>query len=74
MATWTRIYRSENKQIYVYLNNEDPDNYKVHAYEIFRVYKGEDSLHNLIRFIRDVGDSVLNESLIKETKAELLGA
>ena len=74
MATWTRIYRSENKQIYVYFNNEDPDNYKAHAYEIFRVYKGEDSIHNLIRFIRDVGDNVLDESLIKQSKAGILGA
>ena len=74
MAKWTRIYRSENKQIYVYINNEDPDNYKAHAYEIFRVYKGEDSIHNLIRFIKDVGDNVLNESLIKEAKKGFVGA
>ena len=74
MATWTRIYRSENKQIYVYFNNEDPDNYKAHAYEIFRVYKGEDSIKNLIRFIKDVGDNVLNESLIKEAKKGFVGA
>lgn len=74
MTTWTRLYRSENKQIYVYFNNKDPDNYKAYAYDISRVYKGEDSMNNLIRFIRDVGDNVLNESLIKQNKAGLIGA
>jgi hypothetical protein len=59
---------------FVYFNNDDPDSYKAHAYQIFRVYKGEDSLQNLIRFIRDVGDNILDESLIKQAKTGILGA
>jgi hypothetical protein len=74
MKKWSRFYKTIDKQIYVYLKNEDPDTYKVHAYGMSRYYKGEDAIHQLIRLVRDLGDCDLNESLIKEAKKDFVGA
>jgi hypothetical protein len=74
MKKWSRFYKTIDKQIYVYLKNEDPDTYKVHAYGMSRYYKGEDAIQQLIKLVRDLGDCDLNESLIKEAKKDFVGA
>jgi len=74
MKKWSRFYKTIDKQIYVYLKNEDPDTYKVHAYGMSRYYKGEDAIQQLIKLVRDLGDCDLNESLIKEAKKNFVGA
>lgn len=74
MKKWSRFYKTIDKQIYVYLKNEDPDTYKVHAYGLSRYYQGEDAAQELIKLVRDLGDCDLNESLIKEAKKEFVGA
>jgi hypothetical protein len=74
MKKWSRFYKTIDKQIYVYLKNEDPDTYKVHAYGMSRYYKGEDAIQQLIKLVRDLGDCDLNEYLIKEAKKDFVGA
>ena len=74
MKKWSRFYKTIDKQIYVYLKNEDHDTYKVHAYGMSRYYKGEDAIQQLIKLVRDLGDCDLNESLIKEAKKDFVGA
>jgi hypothetical protein len=74
MKKWSRFYKTIDKQIYVYLKNEDPDTYKVHAYGMSRYYKGEDAIQQLIKLVRELGDCDLNESLIKEAKKDFVGA
>jgi hypothetical protein len=74
MKKWSRFYKTADKQIYVYLKNEDPDTYKVHAYGLSRYYQGEDAVQELVKLVRDLGDCYLNESLIKKIKKEFVGA
>jgi hypothetical protein len=74
MKKWSRFYKTKDKQIYVYLKNEDPDTYKVHAYGMSRYYQGEDAAQELVKLVRDLGDCDLNESLIKEAKKDFVGA
>jgi hypothetical protein len=61
MTKWNRVYRSDNKQVYVY---ERCGEYKAIAYGFYRLFKGEDALKNVIQYVSDFGDTKVD---IKET-------
>ena len=61
MSKWTRVYKSDDRPIYVYRTEDGT--YKTHAYQMLRYYQGEDALKNTIQFVKDFGDSTV---VIKE--------
>jgi hypothetical protein len=54
MTGWTRVYKSEDKPIYVY--RREDGTYKINGYSFLRVHKGEDALKNTIQYVKDLGD------------------
>lgn len=67
MKTWIRCYKSSTHDIYVYFNRDNLDDFKTIFYHMYpRYYIGEDAMQKTIQLVKDLGDSVLNEKLIKE--------
>lgn len=55
-SKWTRLYKSNDKPIYIYYNE---DGYKVNAYSFYpRYFRGEDSFKNCLQYVSDFGDHV----------------
>jgi len=69
MKTWIRCYKSDTQDIYVYFNRDNLDEFKTIFYRMYpRYYVGEDAMQKTIQLVMDLGDSVLNEKLIKEAQ------
>lgn len=72
MSKWSRVYKSDTHEIYMYVDNLDKDTYKVHAYKFYRRFIGEEALKNAIQYINDFGDYGIDQKLIKQTQDNLI--